>query len=136
MTSPPDTPLPDITNRADIDCLVGAFYAQVKVDDVLGPIFNDIAGVDWDTHVPKIGDFWETALFRTGNYKGNPLRPHLLLSQQTSMGRDKFDHWLSLFYATVDTHFSGENAGHIKRIAEDMARVMHGRIEALDAKSD
>ncbi len=116
--------LPDIQNRRDIDRLVNDFYARVKVDELLGPVFNDIAGVDWPSHIPKIADFWETALFRSGNYRGNPLRPHLQLSQQTEMDREKFQHWLGLFFASADSLFEGENAGHIKRIAADMAEVM------------
>ena len=121
----------DIQSREDIDCLVDDFYSRVRSDELLAPIFNDIAGVDWDTHVPKIADFWETALFRAGNYSGNPLRPHLLLSLQTSMDGEKFRRWLDLFSATVDSHFAGENADHIKRIAEDMANVMQSRIASF-----
>ncbi|MDF1814731.1 MAG: group III truncated hemoglobin [Verrucomicrobiales bacterium] len=130
MKSSP-TPLPDLENREDINRLVHDFYGRVRADDLLGPVFDDIAGVDWDTHIPKIADFWETALFRTGNYKGNPLRPHLLLSLQTTMDREKFQRWLELFFETVDSHFQGENAGHIKRIAADMAEVMQARIASF-----
>ena len=120
--------LPDILNRDDIDLLVNDFYAKVRNDEMLGTIFNDIAEVDWETHIPKIGNFWETALFRSGNYRGNPLGPHLRLSMETPMGRQKFQRWLDLFFASVDSHFSGQNAGHIKRIAADMAEVMQRRI--------
>ena len=125
------SPLPDLCDRSDIDILVDDFYTRVRGDELLAPIFTDIAGVDWETHVPKIADFWETALFRTGNYRGNPLRPHLLLSLQTSMSAEKFQRWLDLFFATVDTHFCGEKAEHIKRIAEDMATVMQSRIASF-----
>jgi hypothetical protein len=42
-----------------------------------------------------------------------------------------FERWLELFRATVDDLFSGENAGHIVRCAEDMARVIHSKIHAI-----
>ena len=124
-------PRPDIYARRDIELLVENFYERVRKDDLLGSVFNDIAGVNWDTHIPKIANFWETALFRTGTYKGNPLRPHLNLSKQTSMDREKFDRWLDLFFTTVDAHFHGENAEHIKSLASDMAQVMQRRIKAV-----
>lgn len=134
MTDFAATPLSDLQNRTDIDLLVTDFYRRVRNDELLEPVFNDIAGVDWDSHIPKIADFWETALFRAGTYRGNPLRPHLLLSLKTSMDQEKFQRWLDLFFATVDSHFKGENAGHIKRIAEDMAKVMLARIMNLSAQ--
>ena len=37
-------------------------------------IFNDIGAVDWDQHLPRMVDFWDKALFRSGDYRGNPLR--------------------------------------------------------------
>ena len=47
------------------------------------------------------------------------------------MARKQFDHWLTLFNDTVDKLFSGENADHIKRCAEDMANVIHGKINGI-----
>ena len=129
MPDSSSTPRPDLCDRIDIERLVKDFYGRVRADNLLGPVFDDIAKVDWETHIPKIADFWETALFRKGTYKRNPLRPHLQLSQKTSMDKEKFDRWLELFFATVDTHFSGENADHIKGIAADMSQVMQRRIE-------
>ena len=46
----------DITDHRDVACLVNVFYDRVRDDDVLGPIFNDIAHVDWATHVPRMYD--------------------------------------------------------------------------------
>ena len=37
----------DLTSRTDIERLVDAFYERVRADDCLGPIFNDIARVEW-----------------------------------------------------------------------------------------
>ena len=37
----------DITTSEDIRTLIDAFYNKVKVDEVIGYIFNDIAQVDW-----------------------------------------------------------------------------------------
>ena len=123
--------LSDLTGRADIERLVNAFYDRVRQDDLLGFIFNDIAKTDWSTHLPKMYAFWETVMFRSGGYSGNPLAAHARLTPLTMMGRDQFDRWLTLFKATVDALFAGENAEHIKRCAEDMANVIHGRINQV-----
>lgn len=107
---------------------MNAFYIRVRVDDLLGFIFDRVAHVDWEIHLPRMYAFWETVMFRTGGFRGNPLVPHMQLAGLTTMGREQFDRWLTLFQSTVDDLFVGENAEHIKRCAEDMAQVIHSRI--------
>ncbi|MBX3740064.1 MAG: group III truncated hemoglobin [Akkermansiaceae bacterium] len=121
----------DIRGREDIELLVDRFYASVRRDATLGPVFDDIAKVNWEEHLPKLCDFWETVLFRTGGYRGNPLAVHRHLAGRTPMDRAMFDRWLHLFTTTVDQWFEGENAGHIKRVAADMANVIHSRLHGL-----
>lgn len=122
----------DIVGRGEIELLVKRFYAAVRRDGELGPVFDEVAEVDWDEHIPKICDFWETVLFRTGGYKGNPLAVHRTLARKTRMDRAMFDRWLELFGSTMDRYFRGENAGHLKRVAEDMARVIHSRLHEVE----
>lgn len=119
---------PDLTDRADIVQLVDAFYQRVEKDEVLGPIFNDIAKIDWAAHLPRMYDFWDTVVFRTGTFRGNPLAVHARLVPLADMGRASFDRWLTLFRSTVDDLFDGPNAGLIQRSAEDMANVIYSKI--------
>jgi len=49
----------DITDSRDVARLVNVFYDRVRDDDILGPIFDDIAHVDWATHPPRMYDFWQ-----------------------------------------------------------------------------
>lgn len=130
MPTPSPNP-PDIEGRFEIEQLVNSFYERVRGDEVLAPIFDEIAGTDWGTHLPKMYAFWETVLFRTGNYQGNPLAAHARLVSLTDMGRDKFDRWLTLFTSTVDALFAGERADHIKSCAQDMANVIYSRINQV-----
>lgn len=128
---------PDLNGRAEIELLVNTFYDRVRADTVLGFIFDEVAKTNWDAHLPKMYAFWETVMFRSGGFTGNPLAAHAKLVPLTDMGRDKFDHWLKLFCATVDDLFEGEHAEHIKRCAEDMANVIHARINQVpDARFD
>lgn len=124
---------PDITGRPQIEQLVNAFYQRVRADEMLSLIFDGVAHTDWVAHLPKMYAFWETVLFRTGGYTGNPLSVHAELVKQTPMGRAQFDRWLLLFRETVDELFSGGKADHIKNCAEDMANVIHARINGVHA---
>lgn len=36
--------------KEQIKTLVIHFYQKVQHDEILGPIFNDVAKVDWDHH--------------------------------------------------------------------------------------
>lgn len=120
--------LRDIEDRDDLEQVVRAFYGQVKEDGLLGHLFTDVAKVDWEHHLPKMVDFWETMLFRSGSYRGNPLRPHLDLATKVPITGAHFERWLERFFGTVDQLYQGEKAEHLKRAAADMARVMQSRL--------
>ncbi len=124
-------PLPDIAGRTEIEQLVNRFYERVRTDGVLGFIFDKVAQTNWETHLPKMYAFWETVLFRSGGYTGNPLAAHAKLVPLTEMGRAQFDHWLKLFRESVDELFSGTKAEHIKSCATDMANVIYARINKV-----
>jgi hemoglobin len=71
----------DLENRADVALLVNTFYAKVRAHEALGPIFNKSIH-NWDEHLSRLTDFWETNLFFVRNYKGNPLKVHLEVDQK------------------------------------------------------
>ncbi len=120
---------PDILGRADLVRMVDAFYVKVRADESLGHIFDGVAKVNWETHLPKLYDFWDTVLFRAGTFRGNPVGAHMKLVPLTPMDWPVFERWLELFRETVHELFAGGNADHIVRCAEDMARVIHSRIQ-------
>jgi len=124
-------PLPDVEGRPEIERIVDRFYAKVRADDLLGPIFDDIAKVDWEVHLPKLYSFWQTVLFGSGGFRGNPLRVHADLLAETPMDWARFQRWLDFFRATVDELFQGERAEHMKNAAKDMAHVIYSRINHL-----
>ena len=122
---------PDILGRPDIVRLVNAFYTKVRADDPLGHVFDGVAKVNWETHLPKLYDFWDTFLFRAGTFRGNPIAAHAKLIDQADFGWPMFERWLAMFRETVEELFSGENSGHIIRCAEDLARVIHSKIHNI-----
>ena len=103
---------PDISTSDDVKTLIDAFYEEVKKDEVIGYIFNDVANVDWAHHLPKMYAFWEFLLLGRDTYAGNPMAVHEALHQKTPLKEEHFDRWLALFHQTVDEHFAG-------RVAED-----------------
>jgi hemoglobin len=121
----------DLHGRADIEMLVNIFYDRVRGDEMLGFIFDEVAQTKWETHLPKMYAFWETVVFGTGGYQGNPLAAHAKLVPMTAMGRAQFDRWLAVFKRTVNDLFVGDRAEHIKRAAEDMANVIYSRINQV-----
>jgi hemoglobin len=114
----------DIRNRKDIEKLVNAFYDKVKKDEAIGYLFNDVAKVNWELHLPKMYDFWENILFYSGNYSGSPMVVHKELHEKSTMNQEHFQHWNALFNQTVDKLFEGSKAEEIKNRASNIAHVM------------
>src|SRR5690348_12638161 len=73
----------DLETRADIAEMVRRFYRDVAMDNVLGPVFNDVARVDWAEHLPKLTAFWCRALLGETGYEGNPFEAHARINEQT-----------------------------------------------------
>ncbi len=121
----------DLRGRPDIVTLGDAFYAKIRADEPLGHVFDEVARVDWETHLPKLYDFWDTVLFRAGTFRGNPIVTHAKLLEKTQLPWPLFERWLAMFRETVGELYEGENAVHIVRCAEDMARVIHSKIRHI-----
>jgi hemoglobin len=113
-----------IENREDIMILVNTFYDKVQKNEELNYFFNDIAQLDWEAHLPKMYDFWETILFHKSGYKGNPMRKHVNLHKIAPLKSGNFDTWLHLFKETVDELFEGELAAKIKTRATSIATAI------------
>lgn len=121
--------LKDIRDIEDIKLLVNSFYDKVNSDPLLSPIFNEIAKVDWATHLPKMYEFWNMIIFGSRDYNGSPMGVHMKLSTQTTMGKEQFDRWKFLFFKTVDELFLGTNAEEAKSRAEAVAATMMFKIK-------
>ncbi|MFR9779181.1 group III truncated hemoglobin [Micromonospora sp. MS34] len=118
----------DIADRTDLVLLISDFYARVFADDLLGHIFVDVAKMDLAAHLPIMGDFWETVLFRTGGYRRNALALHVDLHRVAPLGPEHFARWLELWRATIDDRYAGPNAERAKIQAERIARSMQRRL--------
>lgn len=106
----------------EIVALVDAFYAKVRRDEVLAPVFEHaIAPGAWPVHLRKMYDFWSSVILTTGRYKGNPLLVHM---RQKSIEEPMFARWLALFRETAEELFSPEVAAMFRRKSEMIAESL------------
>jgi hemoglobin len=82
--------------EAMISVLVTAFYAQVRNDPLIGPIFEEKVD-DWNHHLEKLCAFWSSVVLMTGRYHGQPMQAHLSLPIRA----EHFERWLEIFEATA-----------------------------------
>jgi hemoglobin len=121
-------PRADLACREDVAALLNDFYGRAFRDELLGPVFVDVAHMDLAAHLPVVCDFWETVLFHTGSYRRNALHPHQRLHARAHLGPAHFDRWLALWYATVDDRYTGPKAELAKVQATRIAGAMSRRI--------
>jgi len=101
-TMPPRFPI----TAEQIDLVMRRFYAGVRKDPVLGPIFNRHVE-NWPEHEEKIARFWRNAILFERSYDGNPMMAHM---QAGDVRADHFDVWLALFDRVLDETLPGETA--------------------------
>ena len=123
--------LRDIENRDDIFLLVNTFYAKIKIDTFIGPIFLEIIPENqWESHLEKLTDFWETNLFFVRKFKGNPMKAHKDLDSNFNhtISQEHFGRWLQLWFETIDALFTGTKAHEAKERARNIASIMFFKI--------
>jgi hemoglobin len=105
----------------DIARIVPAFYARVRADPMLGPIFNG-AIEDWPGHLGKLEAFWSSVMLTSGRYKGQPVPAHLRHADKITSAH--FGRWLELWRETTDRELAPEGAAAMQekaaRIAESL----------------
>lgn len=121
----------DISARTGIDetmieSLVRRFYAKVREDAVLGPIF-DAKIHDWEPHLERMCAFWSSVALMTGRYHGSPMTKHMPLPIDAA----HFDRWLALFEEATREICPPEAEVHFveraRRIAESLELGVAGR---------
>ena len=125
----------DIETRADIERVVNTFYEHSFKDEVLGPIFIDIAKMDLDVHIPIMCDFWENILFQSRKYPGGMGMVHFHLHSLVPLRYSYFQRWLGHWEHAVDTHFAGERSDLAKSHAAYVAEMFGQRFEELSLQA-
>ena len=117
-------------DEAGLARLVDAFYARVRADAALGPIFNQAID-DWPEHLDKLAAFWSSVMLTSGRYKGQPVPAHVKHKDRISPAL--FDRWLVLWKQTTDELMAPEAAAALQakaaRIAESLQLAMFFRLD-------
>jgi hemoglobin len=118
-------------SEQEISELVDRFYAKVRGDEEIGPIFNAVID-DWPEHLALLKNFWSSVLNTTGRYKGDPMMKHLGLS----LDPQHFRRWLELFAQTARETMLPEHAALVIAKSERIAQnFMAGIAYVREARS-
>ena len=94
-----DTADRPVFSDAMIERMVRSFYARVRDEPMLAPIFAAAIPGDWEPHLARMCDFWSSVLQTSGRYRGNPMAVHHRIAGITPL---HFAVWLALFRQTAE----------------------------------
>ena len=108
--------------------LVNRFYAAVRADALIGPLFNDAID-DWPHHLAKLAAFWSSLMLSSGRYKGMPMAAHL--KHRARITSAMFDRWLVLWREATEAEMPPAAAQSMQakaaRIAESFKLALGSR---------
>ena len=105
----------------NIQELVNKFYDKVRKDAHLAPIFQQTIGEAWDSHLPRMYDFWSSVMLKTGRFNGRPVPKHMAIE---GLHADLFKIWLELFHTTVYELYTDEIAQRYVIKSENIAESL------------
>lgn len=108
--------------------VVHDFYATIRTDPALGPIFRRVIGEDWGPHLAKMCDFWSSVLLMTGRFEGDPMAKHVAVG---GIRPTHFARWLHLFRQTVEKLCPPPAAEMLVMRSEMIARSLQRGIAVL-----
>ena len=113
------SPAVDLPTEAEISALMTRFYAEIRRDPALGPVFEGAIGQDpaaWEKHEAKIASFWRQALgIERRGYQGNPMMTH---AANPSVTPKHFPLWINLFERCAAEELRPEAAARIVKLAK------------------
>ena len=113
-------PTPVFCTDEEVVTLVHSFYARVREDELLAPIFNAHV-TDWDHHLGKMVNFWSSILRGTASYHGTPMPKHVVLPD---LDASLFQRWLSLFRETTRSLGNEPMRRHADTMAQRIAQSL------------
>jgi hemoglobin len=115
----------DCITEKSVGALVTAFYARIRRDPELAPIFEKALAGRWDAHMAAMRVFWCSALRVKNGYRGDMLAAHRKLG---TLPHAAFARWLALFRDTVAERFAERPADVILDRAVKTARNLESAL--------
>ncbi len=112
----------DILSRTDLKLFLEKFYEAAQENEVIGEKFVHL---DMHEHIDVIVDFWDSVIFGTNQYHGDPFGKHLNLA----LTQEHFETWLDLFKKILTNTYEGKNTNEIILRAETIARVFQHKLK-------
>lgn len=113
----------DIT-RAEIERVVAAFYARVRLHPKLSRVFA-VHVDDWPEHEATVADFWANAILHEKGYGGNPMQAH---QEAGNVRPGMFETWLGLFDTVLAEELRPEQARAWSALAHKIGRSLRAGV--------
>ena len=107
-------PAPELCSEQEVRRLVEAFYAKVRADALLAPIFESRIA-DWDRHTEAMVAFWSSVLRGSKVYRSTPVGAHAGLPTLTA---ELFRRWTRVFRETTAAQPNQRMGRRANRVAE------------------
>jgi hemoglobin len=122
--------LPDLATPSAIHDLVTRFYREIVFDDLLAPVFDEVAEVDWTIHIPNLIDYWCWIVLGIHRYLGSVTATHRHLHSRQAVTPAHCDRWCQLWFSTIDDSWAGPCAdkakAHAAALMAGMAKHVFG----------
>lgn len=135
MTSTDVSPVAASFPDEAITGLVHEFYARIRADEVLGPIF-DSRIEDWPHHLGRMVGFWKAVLRGEPTFKPSERGPPPLLHRQIpGLTHEHFDRWLGIFADVATDTFPPREATCVLAAAQRIAVALSRHLPPTEAAS-
>jgi hemoglobin len=112
-----------------ISKLLHHFYADVRQQRVIGPIFKEHIP-DWGAHILKITEFWARATGGPSLYSGQMPLQHLALGLEP----EHFATWLDLWDYNCRRHLAAAEADEMSKLAHNIGARLRQIIATHEAR--
>lgn len=108
-------------SRHSLRALVHDFYADVRRDAALAPVFDAAIGAHWETHLERMVEFWCTMMLDTRSFSGSVFGTHMQLKGVEPV---HFERWMSLWYRHTAVGFEAADRKQLREKAEMIGRSL------------
>lgn len=114
----------DTITRQRLADVVHGFYAEVRADPLLAPVFDRVIGQNWTPHLKRMVEFWSTVALGTRSFQGNVYAKHMALDE---VQPEHFLRWVTLWHRHTNALLQPSDARSLQRVAHGIARnLFHG----------